>query len=270
MEGTTEVYPSTPLRFVAFELKFRPTATAQSAALREWVYERVRESFPISEPAPTAGAEVVFGPQGPEMTQHSMGLRAIDRARTRGLAVTSQAFAVETSAYSHFAELRGWIEQGLRALESLDHVAAVERAGLRYIDEIRIEGVETPDQFAPYVNPGFHGPLDLLSDARATTTQGQTEFELGDRRRLMVRCGAMSGWAVDPRGPLQLRGGAIEGPFFLIDLDSYWTRPEGEYPEFSVGRVLELVDALHQPVREAFESAITDRLRDDLLRKETV
>jgi uncharacterized protein (TIGR04255 family) len=262
-----EIYASAPLRFVAFEMRFRPTPTAEPSVLRDRLFKRVREHFPISEPTPP-GTEVVIGPQGPQVTS-SAGLRTIDRDRTRSLTVTSQAIAVETSAYTRFGELRNWIEEGLRALAELDYVAAVERVGLRYIDEIRIAGVETPEQFAPYVVSALHGPWNLIPGARVTTTQGQTEFELGARRWLTMRYGALSGWAVDPGGPLRLPS-APDGPFFLIDLDSYWIRPEEAYPAFDVDEMLDLVEVLHQPTREAFEAAITDRLRKEVLRREVV
>jgi uncharacterized protein (TIGR04255 family) len=50
-------------------------------------------------------------------------------------------------------------------------------------------------------------------------------------------------------------------------LDSFWTAPESEFPEFTVDTTIALVKELHEPLRNLFEASITDELRNKVLRK---
>ena len=66
---------------------------------------------------------------------------------------------------------------------------------------------------------------------------------------------------VGPRCPL-----SPPGPLFKLDIDSFWHAAD-EVPEFGVDLILNQADALHEPVRYVFESLITDRFREEVLRR---
>jgi len=56
------------------------------------------------------------------------------------------------------------------------------------------------------------------------------------------------------------------GPYYLIDIDSAW---QGEAPVPPLDRwLLAKLDELHAPIRHLFETAITEELRNEVLRKE--
>ena len=55
------------------------------------------------------------------------------------------------------------------------------------------------------------------------------------------------------------------GPFFLLDIDSFW-QPSEVSPTLELNSVLGELDELHMPVREMFESLITEKLRKEVLR----
>jgi len=50
-----------------------------------------------------------------------------------------------------------------------------------------------------------------------------------------------------------------------LDIDSFWT-PEGFIPEFDPQVLVEKSEELHDPLRTLFETVITDRLRNEVLR----
>ena len=83
---------------------------------------------------------------------------------------------------------------------------------------------------------------------------------------LVLRYGAQSDYAVqstpDLRRPLP-----PPGPLFKLDIDSFWQAAD-EVPEFDAELILRQADALHEPVRGVFESVITDRLREEVLRND--
>jgi uncharacterized protein (TIGR04255 family) len=54
---------------------------------------------------------------------------------------------------------------------------------------------------------------------------------------------------------------------FKLDIDSFW-RAANEVPEFTVDFVLDRADELHEPISDMFESLISDRLREEVLRNE--
>lgn len=80
----------------------------------------------------------------------------------------------------------------------------------------------------------------------------------------MLRYGPREGFAVEPGGDLK-RSTPTPGPFFLMDIDSFWAPSEG-VPEFAVTALLATCDELHAPVRTWFERLVTDRLRAEVFR----
>ena len=58
------------------------------------------------------------------------------------------------------------------------------------------------------------------------------------------------------------------GSFFLIDIDGAWHPSEDLIPEFSVSKIADTLNHLHEPISAIFESLITDRLRNEVLRIE--
>jgi len=191
----------------------------------------------------------------------------VNRPRTLSVMVAPSAVIVETSAYTQFEEFLEVIHRALLAAASAVALAGIQRVGIRYIDEIRVEGVRGPVDWFDYINPALLCATALDADLTPQRTEGLAEFELDDGQRTVMRFGAMTGWVVDPGGPLRLRR-AEDGPFFLIDLDSFWVSPGEGIPEFDVERVIDRVKMLRAPVRALFEASITDRLRDEVFRKE--
>jgi uncharacterized protein (TIGR04255 family) len=82
-----------------------------------------------------------------------------------------------------------------------------------------------------------------------------------------MRFGAAEGYAVNPEGPLRIRRVSNPGPYFLLDVDSFWANDE-DLLDFSTETLMEKCDHLHRPIRAIFESVITEQLRDEVLRRE--
>ena len=82
---------------------------------------------------------------------------------------------------------------------------------------------------------------------------------------MALRYGPNEGYAVEPGGELK-RPTPVPGPFFLLDIDSFWMPGEGD-SEFDVDGLMAISDDLHTPVRELFENLITEELREEVLRR---
>lgn len=259
-ESDHEVYPSAPLRFVAFEARFSPIPFFETEAGRLALHDGLREQFPILQSGPPQSGPMGFVIETPQQ------MRMMDRSRTVAATVSPSTISIETSDYQHFNWFIELIEVALARVASIAPIPTVHRVGIRYTDEIRVPGVNHPGDWDGYVDPSLLGPLDLVNGLVPEQHEAQISFRVHDHHLIRCRYGATEGWSVDPGGPLNVRNESA-GPYFLIDLDSFWTAPSTEFPEFSVDATIALVKDLHQPLRSLFEASITDKLRDDVFRK---
>lgn len=252
---------------MAFEVRVPQAPKLSSLEATTEIYEALRDLVPIipgSGPPPLELAvpqgAISFGPVASQT-------KMMNRGRTVSVTVAPTALIVETTAYSHVEEFLEVVRRALEATDSAVSLAGIQRVGLRYIDEIRVKGVQAPVDWEGYINPGLLWTIRLDPNLRLQRTESLAEFEMDGGYKTVMRFGAMSGRVVDPGGPLRVRRTG-DGPFFLIDLDSFWLPADEDIPEFSVQRVLDTCIELRKPIRGLFEASITDRLRDEVLRKE--
>jgi uncharacterized protein (TIGR04255 family) len=262
-----EVYPNAPLRLVTAEFRFPLSPTLAGGDLLSALSKVFSDVLPIIEPVPqglqmTLGAEA----QPPKMTVG--GFRLLSRDRTAAVTVTASRLAVETTVYEHWETFRQSIGTALRAIgEELYAIVGLDRVGLRYINEIRVPGNGTSvERWMPYVSEDLLAVARLAGGHEIKTVQSALHLVTGDKEELLLRCGALEGHAVDNSGPLRLPSPPEDGPFFLLDIDSFWTRL-GVLDEFDTATALVIADRLHDPVDGLFEGAITERLRDEVLRR---
>lgn len=265
-ETEREIYPNAPLQFVAFELRTPYTPAFASFDGTSRVYAALQDVVPIIHPPAMPANIELSGASG--VTFSSGPTRMIDRTRTTSVIVGPTQVVVETSTYVHFEAFEELVNRVLETVGDIGKIAGIQRVGLRYIDEIRVDGVETPRDWEPYIAPSLLSGIHLDDRYVPASSQGIIEFDVGDGQRTVMRFGAMRGFVVDPNGPLRLRRSS-DAAFFMLDLDSYWAAAtDADTPEYSPGAVREISLRLREPVRALFEAAITDRLRNDVLRKE--
>lgn len=260
LDPDREVYPNAPLQYVACEVRY-PYHPGVVTAL-EGFFRVLGSDFPIVEPA--TETTIMIGPAGPISTPtDTKTVRFMSRDRRLAIAITPTQLIVDTTRYSRFEEFRGWLEAGLRGLSTLEiPVAGAVRIGLRYIDEVRIPGVgETVESWVPFIGAPLLAATGVTIDGHSpASTQGTIQFDLGLGHAVVMRYGSLSGRSVGdaplaPRRPLQ------DGPYFLLDLDSFSAKGIEEVG-FDANEVLCRVEELHSPVRDLFEASITERLRE--------
>lgn len=258
-----EIYPNAPLRFVAFEVRIPTTPALAGSEGPLPAFERLRDILPIIGP-PQIGIEVKGEGAPPAIVPGP--LRILDRRRVLSALIGPNAIIIENSEYKRYEEFVDVVERTLKAVHETAPIAGMERVGLRYIDEIRVPGVTTAREWKSYISQALLAPIELEDDFEAVHISGITEYRLSNEQTTNLRFGAQTGRAVQTTGPLRVAA-VEEGPFFLIDIDSFWTAPEAEMPEFSPDAVLEICAQLRRPIRALFEAAITDKLRDEVLRR---
>lgn len=274
MGDTHEVYPNAPLALVAVEVRFPQVSGARTPPmpLQRAFRDLLGESWVI-ESVKTQKVEFAFGPSGPgqQSIQQAIVPRFTVRDRTLAVALTDESLTVEATSYRHYPDFREVLERTLGAAEELLRPDGVARVGMRYIDEVRVPGISeaASGSWQEWLDASLLPPklASMIEDGFAPIGwEGAAQYEAGPGRSLVLRYGVRSGYAVAPDGPLKRPGAPPPGPFFLLDFDSFWQ--PSDIPEFNAEQLLETCDELRAPVRTLFDLVVSDRLRDEVFRKE--
>lgn len=276
MTASREIYPRAPLALVVVEVRFPSEAsgllldTAQQRQIRDllgdhdWVIEgAVQQEFELAVEPGGSVTQTVRTTPTPRFT-----------VRDRTLAVTAAptSLRIETTRYDEYNNFRKLLRRVFAAISDVAQPDGVARIGLRYIDEIRVPTIRAGDfaAWSEWVHssltaPSLPGTLADLEPTRGPWN-GVAQYGFGEDRYLVFRYGPGEGFAVTPEGPLRRRPKPRPGPFFVMDFDSYWE--PGGLPEFDPDSLVDTCDLLHTPASALFEGFVTDRLRDEIFRKD--
>ena len=190
------------------------------------------------------------------------GLRLLNKARTASVALTGRSLAAEVTEYDGWDSFK---PSFLRAIETVAESAAivgVERVGLRYINEIRVpQEISDPSTWKGWINDDLLGFLDPIPGYTPESFQAVTALT-GDRGHMVVRLAALDGEGVVSNQPLRRPTQPVDGPFFVVDTDSYCDTPGEQMLEFTSDSLEPVLDELHEPIGALFQRTITDKLRD--------
>ncbi len=193
--------------------------------------------------------------------------RYVNRDNTLAASMKNQAVVIETTAYSNFESLLEIMMRVLEARSQVSSIVGVERIGLRYVLEVRVPvGVDGRVAWTNWVAEPLLGP-QRIAPAGLTLTewQGAAVYrEANPGKSMIVRYGPGMGQALDQSYHLRRTMPTQQGPFFLLDIDSFWT-PTGSIPEYDRNAVLTTFQDLYDPARTVFQEMLTSRMKDDLL-----
>lgn len=274
MADTHEVYPNAPLALVAVEVRFpeAPSDRAMPMPLQRSFRDLLGDDWVIeSHRVKQVEVALGLGAPGGQTVQQTVVPRFTLRDRTLAVALTDSSLTVETTNYRHYLDFRAVLERVFSAAAELLQPDGVARVGVRYIDEIRVAGIEEDRSFEwrEWLDPSLLPPkLDEMvhQEYQPAAWDGAVRYATGPERSLVLRYGARQGYAVQPRGNLNRPSAPAPGPFFLLDFDSFW-EPR-DIPEFNTVRLLETCDDLRTPVRALFDLVVTQKLLRDVFAKE--
>jgi uncharacterized protein (TIGR04255 family) len=259
----TPPYQNDALRYVAVEVRF---PLVDDSDPQHWTRfrEAVHEDLPVAQEEQQLN--VTVGPTGPSAQQLTRQ-RLSARDRISSAVLGRDVLVLETTEYPGWTEFQERFARLLTSLEEVRRPDGVLRIGLRFIDEIRVPGVQKIADWRGWVSDALVAPfiLDELEPSAATVA-----LQYGAAPGLVTTFRAApfaSGRTVQEDGPLRLPFDTPEGAYFLLDTDASWTDPHAQVPEFDVASIVAILTELHEPCHRLFEAAITDRLRDDVLRR---
>jgi uncharacterized protein (TIGR04255 family) len=252
-----------PAALVTMEIRHPATDSlteSSTAALKELL----ADELPIQRQAQDAAWAVNPG-GSPTLATESFA-RYLNQDNTLAASMRTQAIMIETTAYFDFETLVGIAMRVFDAHQQVAPVAGVERVGLRYILELRASvGRNGRVEWTDLIAEPLLGPQRIAPDSLSLTElQGAAVYqETQPGKSMIVRYGPGMGQALDPNFYLRRTLPVDAGPFFLLDIDSFWT-PVGQIPEYDRDIVLSTFEALCEPAHTAFQQMLSSRLRDEL------
>jgi uncharacterized protein (TIGR04255 family) len=262
MYPNREVFEATPLVLVAAEIRFTDSPRLRQQATLDKISIALEDRFPAPRPIPEMGFQISVG-TAPQPMPPSTLVRLTNAANTESISLTSTSLLYETTHYTEFSELLAVVQRAGSALVEAGVLPVVERVGLRYIDEVRVPDLITDArQWSQWID---HRLIDHLAvgpaDRPVTTTQGVTNYDLGNEKGLNFRYAAFpDGSVVDPN-LLSRRREAASGPFFVLDFDGYQNIPQST-TRLDTGVIGKSLEAVHDPAGEIFQRSITDKARE--------
>lgn len=243
-----EVFPNAPLVLVTAQVIFAHEPRLNSSEVRDVVAEGLRGELPLLE----VQTVEVDG-------DVSRRLRATNEQQTVSAVLDSQSLTIEATEYTRFDVFAALLGRCFAALEKAVGSVYVERAGLRYIDEVRPEGVTSTQDWRQWIAPALVASADFLPGRSQVAMHGVAMYEVGERSAISFYWGEVIGSSVVAPSPLA-RKELPEGRFFVLDADAFWMpeAPATAKPTDLVQRFQEL----HVPVSEVFQNSLTDKTKE--------
>jgi len=259
-------FPNPPLALTVLEIRYPELAESISPRAQQQLRDALHDRLPLIETITEDQVEVALGRHMPASLQRRAFPRFFTRDRTTALVAKNEALVLETTAYAGWENFRLAIQDILEAFQDVSQPDGVLRLGLRYIDEIRVPGIESaPGDWCGYIDDHLLAAASrefIPPSLKPALWQGLVRYRTEEDSTLVVRYGPQQGYAVDPSGATRRHNPPAPGLFFLLDSDSFW-QPD-EVPEFRADTLLERCDRLHAPIREFFEIAVTDKLIEEV------
>ena len=256
--------PNAPVALVTMEIRHPATDSLTESSSAE-LRRALGEHLPIERRAQDVAWGMGAG--GSPTPTAEQFVRYVNRDNTLAASMKTQAVVIETTAYSNFEELVDLMMRVIDARSRISPIVGVERLGLRYVLEVRVPvGVDGRVEWGNWIAEPLLGPQKTApAGLTLTEWQGAAVFrEAQPGKSMIVRYGPGVGQALDASYHLRRTMPAQQGPFFLLDIDSFWT-PIGSIPEYDRNSVLMNFQGLYEPARTVFQEMLTSRLRDDLL-----
>lgn len=253
-----EVYVNPPVALVALEVK-HPSSDQLTPAETRGIRQRLREYVPIAKNASAVNTIVVPGGQGSARVEPFT--RLVDRSNTMAVSFRQEALVVETSTYLGWDVFRTVVAEAIKARLTEAPIEGVERVGLRYINEVRVPLASPHIDWTEWVQPQLCGPRSAADPLPLVRWQGVGLYGEQPGRMVIFRYGPIAeGSGLNLQIELRRRTPPTPGPFFLMDIDSFWT-PDEDIPEANYDQLMSRCDEIHEPVSAIFENSVTDQLR---------
>jgi len=246
-------------------MEIRHPAGPLSESSREELKRLLIQDLPIERQA--QDMQWAMGAGGNPTPTAERFTRFVNRDNTLAASMKTQTVAVETTAYTEFESWANAVMRVVDARAQVSPLVGVERIGLRYLLELRAPAsADGQVDWSQTVAEPLLGPRGIAPGGLPLADwQGAAVYrEAQPGKSMIVRYGTGTGQPLDPNYHLRRIIPAQPGPFFLLDIDSFWT-PTGAIPDYDRDDVLATFRALYEPARAVAHEMLIGR-PDQLLR----
>jgi uncharacterized protein (TIGR04255 family) len=207
------------------------------------------DHFPIIEPTETLTHQIEFnlvGAGGVQQRQTPLRIwNFYGKDREKQLSLGSQYVFVSYTQYSTYEHLKKEFSSVVAALDDAFRETRAGRFGLRYINNIEIEGASPIEGWEEYITPVLITPPQFFAGQQLTRLLHVAELKCGDLA-LRFQFGLPNPDYPSP----------IKRPSFILDLDAYLQAAH------DLGESLQYMEQAHDCIQRLFEKSITDKLRE--------
>lgn len=256
-----EIYQNSPLAIVTAEVRLNYEPRLNSDTTRDRFAEYVRSSFPLLERR-TVNSVAFQESEDPQVESvPQMRATTLDQNATTALTPVSLNISMAGQAYSGFDAFLPLVDAAVSALSQAVDSIVVQRVGLRYIDEIRVESPpQHTDGWEPWVNAALLSAVHAYQAAGAEFMRGTTVYDSGEGRKVIFNWGEFIGSTVVGSDLPFYEANLPVTKMFLVDIDSAWE--PSEYALLNSEEVGNIIRSLHDPIGEIFQWSITEKSRE--------
>jgi uncharacterized protein (TIGR04255 family) len=259
-----EVYPNAPVVVATVEVRHTETPSLTQPERKE-MKQALSDWTPIQRSSKQLIVAGVVGVTGAGEQTLEEFPKYFSRDSMLAISFRKEAVVIEATRYDGWLAFKDIIAAAVNARAKIGVPDAVERVGIRYLNEIRPRDGGSVN-WTEWLNPAVLGPIDLAESVglEAKQWQGQAVYGPENGRSLVLRYAPGEGQAVET-GQELVRSKFSPGLFMWIDIDSFWLH-DATLPEFDTEIILAKCVELHAPSRALFENLITPKLREVLRR----
>jgi uncharacterized protein (TIGR04255 family) len=253
------VFEQSPLVLALCQVRFSRVLAIASPAYVAPFQRAIQAEYPILRPAPDFQVEIGVGPE--VSIQQGMPAPQWRFSDTSGnwTVVLSESFlSIETRRYDDFEDFLRRLRSLLDHLDEIYQPIVVTRIGLRYINEVRLNG----RHWSNVVRPDLLGPLSLQEVAEHVERSIQElVMSFPEDESVRIRHGRL------PSGStVQVTQGEQppQGPFYLLDFDVARTFSQPTVFEMDPEAVCGYVDEYHRVIHQLFRWSLRPEFTDSL------
>jgi uncharacterized protein (TIGR04255 family) len=177
------------------------------------------------------------------------------RNEQESIVITQNFFVLETSNYDVFDIFITKLKDVITIFQEITDVSLIERIGLRYVDLIRTKEGQT---FSDYLQPGLLG-ISADDFGASKTTHRIEQVAITPLGQIAIRLFQSDNGAYLP--PDLIDSSVVHSininpgeTVAVLDIDHF----SAQSKDFVVDELIESVQGLHEYIKKAFRSAVTD------------
>lgn len=174
-------FEKNPLKVVVAQVRFPASHALADPAVHAAIQRAVGDRYPKSL-SPVQEVTYTITPQGPTQAQiERSAIRFSDENEQNVIAIGSEMVSFETTSYGGWEDFKAEFERLLALTEEHGAPTEVSRLGLRYVDELILDGINGMAGLGNVLTDGVLGsPDSLMRDPRVIETTQRSSIRLED------------------------------------------------------------------------------------------